>query len=214
MKIHDLRHMNQDEAIVLRQRLALHASDLRARASAAGLQIAAPTISTAKGEELASIRILEMHCQEVELALNGEAPAFASPAPSHAPSASAQAAPASGVKKLSLTEQILAAKGCASLDELNSLHAGEVKAAVEDPRHPGEDTTPEDRQKQDDAKKTDAEMSRENLANIRNIALRLCPDKGESLTQFLIRCRGAKTLAELNQMYRDHQNAGKGDHGD
>jgi len=214
MNTHDLKNIDQAEANTLRQRLQLHAANLRGMAHAAGHQVSQPNLS---GDPLADIRVLEAHCTELELRLDGTAPVFAAPAPAvHTPAASVTG------KKLTLTQQILAAKGCATLEDLNAQHEAAIMAGSDDEnkrevedqrkndsgRPHDSDSNEHDRQKQEDAKKSPHEIGVEMLGLTRSLAYTVSPGCKPTMTSKVLAAKGVKSLGELNAKYARMRNSG------
>jgi hypothetical protein len=106
MKANNLKNFDQADAQALLTRLQDHASALRGLLHTSTGELVSPP--SGKGGLFNDIRALETHCGELEGRLGSTAPAFhfeiaQTPAP-----AAKSPAP---VKKLTLTEKVLAAKG-------------------------------------------------------------------------------------------------------
>lgn len=215
----------------LRDQLKLEGGNLRGMVyTKLGRNTQPPKLAGKTDSLISDIRIMEEHCSDLEALLGESAPQFkfvttpatqARPASSaHIPPVSSSGAPAS--KKPTLTEQVLTAKGCKTLAELTARQSGmmagtdkENQDQVNKQRQGGSgrpddgDTNEDDRQKEEDAKKSPQEIAREQLGHVREIANAIAPGSGPTLTQKLLAHKGVKTLAQLNAEYvRTNPDAG------
>jgi hypothetical protein len=108
------RKLDQSEATALQSKLSARASELAAK-----LGESAPVV---KGlDVLAAVHSLEVYCATAEAQLATKAASVPTQAAPVKPATAAAKEPA---KKLTLTEQVLKARGASSLEQLRALNAG------------------------------------------------------------------------------------------
>jgi len=116
-------------------------------------------------------------------------------------------------KTMTLTEQVLAAKGAHEAAYMAGSDS-ENRREVEDQRRdsggrPADgDTTPADRRKTEDLKKSPHQVACETLAHVRETAYVVAPHTTPSVTSQVLAAKGVKSLAELNAKHIRRLNSG------
>lgn len=203
------------EALNYRSGLQLHTASLRGMIhTATGQLVAAPSLS---GDVLEDICTLQAHCTDCEAKLASTAPPseFAaglntgstrqdqrlSPGnPSTAGALPSSGAKSSTGKKMTLTEQVLAAKGVATIAEANEKHINDIASIVraesqqEDKTNDGKDKDgkkgDDDGNKKDDGKQGDDGGEKKGDGS----------GAKTNMTAQILKARGVKTLAELQAL--------------